>query len=181
MLDIRWMREHRAELAEAMQKLNATDAPWELALDLDERRRHLLTRVEMLRAERNAGSKEIGKLFKSGQTEAANALKERMSQIGDEIDLLDQELRKVEADFLDAMLRIPNPPEPEVPVAPDESGNVVVKQVGELPEFDFTPLPHWDLGERLDIIDLERGAKLSGSRFYVLKGAGAKLQRAIAN
>ena len=181
MLDIRWMREHRAELAEAMQKLNATDAPWELALDLDERRRHLLTRVEMLRAERNAGSKEIGKLFKSGQTEAANALKERMSQIGDEIDLLDQELRKVEADFLDAMLRIPNPPEPEVPVAPDESGNVVVKQVGELPEFDFTPLPHWDLGERLDIIDLERGAKLSGSRFYVLKGAGAKLQRALAN
>ena len=181
MLDIRWMREHRAELAEAMQKLNATDAPWELALDLDERRRHLLTRVEMLRAERNAGSKEIGKLFKSGQTEAANALKERMSQIGDEIDLLDQELRKVEADFLDAMLRIPNPPEPEVPVAPDESGNVVVKQVGELPKFDFTPLPHWDLGERLDIIDLERGAKLSGSRFYVLKGAGAKLQRALAN
>ena len=181
MLDIRWMREHRAELAEAMQKLNATDAPWELALDLDERRRHLLTRVEMLRAERNAGSKEIGKLFKSGQTEAANALKERMSQIGDEIDLLDQELRKVEADFLDAMLRIPNLPEPEVPVAPDESGNVVVKQVGELPKFDFTPLPHWDLGERLDIIDLERGAKLSGSRFYVLKGAGAKLQRALAN
>jgi seryl-tRNA synthetase len=181
MLDIRWMRENRAALAEAMQKLNATDAPWELALDLDERRRHLLTRVEALRAERNTGSKEVGQLFKSGQTAAANALKERMSQIGGEIELLDQELRKVDVDFTDAMLRIPNPPEAEVPVAPDESGNVVTKQVGELPEFDFTPLPHWDLGERLDIIDMERGAKLSGSRFYVLKGAGAKLQRALAN
>ena len=181
MLDIRWMRENRQQLADAMQKLNATDAPWELALDLDERRRHLLTRVESLRAERNTGSKEVGQLFKGGQTDAANALKARMSEIGGEIEMLDQELRQVDAQFNDAMLRIPNPPEAEVPVAPDEEGNVVTKTVGELPEFDFTPLPHWELAERLGIIDFERGTKISGSRFYVLRGAGAKLQRALTN
>jgi seryl-tRNA synthetase len=175
------MRENRQQLAEAMAKLNATDAPWELALDLDERRRHLLTRVETLRAERNSGSKEVGQLFKSGQTEAANALKARMSEIGGEIEMLDQELRQVDAQFNDAMLRIPNPPEDEVPVAPDESGNVVTKQVGAKPSFDFTPLAHWDLAERLGIIDFDRGVKIAGSRFYVLRGAGAKLQRALAN
>jgi seryl-tRNA synthetase len=181
MLDIRWMRENRAALAEAMVKLNAVDAPWEHALDLDERRRHLLTQVEKLRAERNAGSKQVGQLMRDKQADAANALKARMSQIGDEIELLDQDLRRVEAEFEDAMLRIPNPPEPDVPVAPDESGNTVVKQQGELPVFEFTPLPHWELGEKLGIIDMERGAKLAGSRLYVLKGAGALLQRALIN
>ncbi len=181
MLDIRWMRENRDALADAMRKLNDPDAPWERALDLDEQRRRLLTTVEALRAERNAGSKEIGLLFRDKKTDEAGALKQRMADIGDEIDALDVELRAVDAEFEAAMLRIPNPPEDDVPVAPDESGNVVVRQEGELPHFDFTPLPHWDLGEQLDIIDLERGARISGSRFYILKGAGAQLQRALVN
>ncbi len=181
MLDIRWMRENRTALAEAMRKLNDADAPWEQALDLDEQRRSLLTRVETLRAERNAGSKEIGRLFQEKRADEANALKARMAEIGDEINALDVELRSVEELFLAAMLRIPNPPEDDVPVAPDESGNVVVKESGQKPRFDFDPLPHWDLGERLGIIDLERGARLSGSRFYVLKGGAAQLQRALAN
>ncbi|RIK33296.1 MAG: serine--tRNA ligase, partial [Chloroflexi bacterium] len=181
MLDIRWMRENRAALAEAMRKLNAEDAPWERALELDEERRELLTRVEALRAERNAGSKRVGEFFREKKTEEANALKSRMSEIGTEIDALDQRLRQVEAEFEDAMLRIPNLPEDDVPVAPDESGNTVVKTWGELPEYDFIPLPHWDLGERLGIIDIERGVKLAGSRFYLLKGAGAMLQRALTN
>src|SRR5690606_25275217 len=118
---------------------------------------------------------------KNGKTEEANALKARMSEIGGEIEMLDQELRQVDADFTDAMLRIPNPPADEVPVAPDESGNVVTKTVGEMPAFDFTPLPHWELAEKLGISDFERGVKIAGSRFYVLRGAGAKLQRALAN
>jgi seryl-tRNA synthetase len=181
MLDIKWMREHRAELAEAMAKLNATDVPWEKALDLDERRRQLLTRVEILRADRNTGSKRIGELFREKKADEANAMKERMGQIGDEIDAIDVELRQVEADFQAAMLRIPNIPEPDVPVAPDESGNQVVKEWGEKPTMDFDPKPHWDLAEALDIIDFERGVKLSGSRFYVLKGAAARLQRALIN
>jgi seryl-tRNA synthetase len=181
MLDIRWMRENRAALAEAMRKLNAPDAPWEQALALDEERRDLLTQVEALRAERNTGSKRVGELFREKETAAANELKARMSAIGDEINALDQRLRQVETDFEAAMLRIPNPPEPDVPVAPDESGNVVVKEWGELPQLAFTPLPHWDLGERLGIIDIERGVKLAGSRFYLLVGAGARLQRALTN
>ena len=96
MLDIKWMREHRDVLAEAMQKLNALDAPWEKALELDERRRELLAQVEALRAERNSGSKRIGELFREKKTVEANALKERMGQIGNEIDALDAVLRQVE-------------------------------------------------------------------------------------
>ncbi|RME51680.1 MAG: serine--tRNA ligase, partial [Caldilineae bacterium] len=181
MLDIRWMRENREALAEAMAKLNAQDAPWELALELDERRRALLGKVEALRAERNAGSKQIGQLFREKKVQEANALKERMSQIGDEIAALEEELRQVETDFQEAMLRIPNIPEPDVPVAPDESGNQVVKEWGEPRTFDFEPKPHWDLGEALGIIDFERGVKIAGTRFYLLKGAGARLQRALTN
>jgi seryl-tRNA synthetase len=181
MLDIRWMREHPEELAEAMRKLNVTDAPWAQALALDEERRGLLNQVEILRAERNSGSKRVGELFREKKMEEANAIKAHMSQIGDEIAGLDERLRQVEADFTDAMMRIPNPPEPDVPVAPDESGNQVVAAWGEKPSFDFTPKPHWELAEDLDIIDFERGVKLSGSRFYVLKREAARLQRALEN
>ncbi|MBW7883775.1 MAG: serine--tRNA ligase [Caldilineaceae bacterium] len=179
MLDIKWMRENRDALAEAMRKLNAPDAPWEAALQLDERRRQILTKVEALRAERNAGSKQVGELFRDKKVAEANALKQRMSEIGAEIEALDVDLREVDAALADTMLRIPNIPEPDVPVAPDESGNVVVKEWGEKPTFDFTPLAHWDLGPKLSIIDFERGVKLAGSRFYLLKGAGARLQRAL--
>ncbi|MCB0066795.1 MAG: serine--tRNA ligase [Caldilinea sp.] len=179
MLDIRWMRDNREALAEAMRKLNVEDAPWEQALELDQRRRQILTRVEALRAEVNSGSRNIGTLFREKRTEEANALKAQMSEIGAEIDRLDGELREVDAALQDAMLRIPNIPEPDVPVAPDDSGNLVVKEWGDKPAFDFDPLAHWDLGPKLGIIDFERGVKLSGSRFYLLKGAGARLQRAL--
>ncbi|MEZ4711854.1 MAG: serine--tRNA ligase [Caldilineaceae bacterium] len=181
MLDIKWMRENREALAKAMRDLNAVDAPWERALDLDEERRALMTQVEALRAERNTGSKQVGQLFKEKKVEEANALKERMSQIGAEIGAIDERLRVVDAEFTDAMLRIPNPPEPDVPVALDESGNVTVKEWGTKPTFSFEPQAHWDIGEKLDIIDIERGTKISGSRFYLLKKAGARLQRALSN
>ncbi len=181
MLDIKWMRENREALAEAMRKLNDTTAPWEQALALDERRREILTRVESLRAERNSGSKGIGLLMREKKTAEANALKEEMGRIGDEIVALDAELRTVDTAFEDAMLRIPNTPEPDVPVAEDESGNQVVKQWGTPPTFDFAPKAHWDLAEKLDIIDFERGVKIAGSRFYVLKGPAARLQRALIN
>jgi seryl-tRNA synthetase len=179
MLDIRWMRENRAALGEAMQKLNAVDAPWEQALELDLQRRQILTQVETLRAELNSGSRNIGALFREKRTAEANALKASMGAIGSDIERLDAELRTVEAAFQDAMLRIPNIPEPDAPVAPDESGNQVVKEWGERPLFDFTPLPHWELGPKLGIIDFERGVKLAGTRAYLLKGAGARLQRAL--
>ncbi|HRW07168.1 MAG TPA: serine--tRNA ligase, partial [Caldilineaceae bacterium] len=180
MLDIRWMRENREALAEAMRKLNDTEAPWEKALTLDEERRELLTKVEVLRADRNNGSKQIGALMREKKVDEANALKARMSAIGDEIAAIDVRLNEVEAEFRDAMLRIPNPPDPEVPVAPDESGNVTLKVWGDAPEFDFDPKPHWEIGEQLGIIDFERGTKIAGSRFYLLRGAGARLQRALS-
>ena len=179
MLDIKFMRENREKVFAAMAALGATDAPVAEALALDERRRAILTRVEALRAERNAGSKQIGGLLRAGKGAEAQTLQERMSQIGEEIKALDEELVQVEAAFTDAMLRIPNLPHPNVPVGMDESENVVVRTEGNLPQFDFEPLPHWDLGAALDIIDFDRGIKLSGSRFYVLKGAGARLQRAL--
>ena len=179
MLDIRWMRDNREALAEAMRKLNVEDAPWEQALELDQRRRQILTRVEALRAEINSISRNIGTLFREKRTEEANALKAQTAEVGAEIDRLNGELREVDAALQDAMLRIPNIPEPDVPVAPDDSGNVVVKEWGDKPIFDFAPLAHWDLGPKLGIIDFERGVKLSGSRFYLLKGAGARLQRAL--
>ncbi|MCB0183937.1 MAG: serine--tRNA ligase, partial [Caldilineaceae bacterium] len=164
MLDIRWMRENREALAEAMRKLNDTEAPWEKALALDEERRELLTKVEVLRADRNNGSKQIGALMREKKADEANALKARMSAIGDEIAAIDVRLNEVEAEFRDAMLRIPNPPDPAVPVAPDESGNEVLKVWGDAPEFDFAPKPHWEIGEQLGIIDFERGTKIAGSR-----------------
>ena len=179
MLDIRWMRENREALAEAMRKLNVEDAPWAQALELDQRRRQILTQVEALRAELISGSRDIGKLFREKRSDEANTLKARMTAIGGEIEQLDAELREVETAFQDAMLRIPNTPEPDVPVAEDESGNQVVKEWGDKPAFDFTPLPHWELGPKLGIIDFERGVKLSGTRSYLLKGAGARLQRAL--
>jgi seryl-tRNA synthetase len=178
-LDIKFMRENRERVLAAMVALGAEDAPVAQALGLDERRRAILTQVEALRAERNAGSKRIGQLLREGRRAESEALRQRMSRIGEEIEALDEELVLVESAFTDAMLRIPNLPHPSVPVGRGESENVVVRTEGELPQFDFEPLPHWDIGAALEIIDFERGVKLSGSRFYVLKGAGARLQRAL--
>ncbi len=179
MLDIKFMRENREQLLAAMEALVATDAPVAAALELDERRRTILTRVEALRAERNSGSKQVGQLMREGKRAEGQAMQARLGQIGDEIKALDEELMQVEAALGDAMLRIPNLPHPSVPIGKSEDENVMVRTEGRLPEFDFEPRPHWELGPALDIIDFDRGVKLSGSRFYVLKGAGARLQRAL--
>ncbi|MGQ9491506.1 MAG: serine--tRNA ligase [Anaerolineae bacterium] len=179
MLDIKFMREHRDAVFAAMEALGAADAPVAEALALDERRRAILAQVEALRAERNAGSKQIGQLMREGKRAEGQALQARMAAIGDEIAALDAELAQVEAAFTDAMLRIPNLPHPSVPLGRDERDNVVVRTVGQMRSFDFPPKPHWELGTALDIIDFDRGVKLSGTRFYVLKAAGARLQRAL--
>ncbi len=179
MLDIKFMRENRDAVLEAMRVLAAEDAPVASALSLDERRRAILVRVEVLRAERNTGSKQIGQLMREGKRTEGQALQAHMSAVGDEIKTLDEELTQVEADLQDAMLRIPNLPHPSVPVGASDAENVIVREERQPRAFDFEPLPHWDLGTKLDIIDFDRGVKLSGTRFYVLKGAGARLQRAL--
>ncbi len=180
MLDIAFIREQPNQVKEALVNLN-TEAPIDEILELDRQRRELLQEVEALRAERNTGSKQIGALMREGRRDEADALKERMSHIGDEIAEIDEGLRQVEAELREKQLWVPNMPHPSVPVGPDESHNVVVRNWGDPRQFDFEPLPHWDLGETLGLIDFERGVKMSGTRFYVLKGAGAALHRALIN
>ena len=146
---------------------------------LDEERRRLLAQVEELKAQRNVESKRIGQLLREGQRAEADALKSDMTHVGDQIKTFDDRLKIIDEELFDAMSRIPNLPLPGVPVGKDDSENIVVRTWGEPRPFDFQPLPHWDIGEALGILDFERGVKLSGSRFYVLKGLGARLQRAL--
>lgn len=180
MLDLNFIRENPDKVKAALRDLN-TEAPIDEILELDRQRRELLKEVEALRQERNVGSKDIGQLMRAGKTEEAEAKKVQMGQIGDRINQIDERLRQVEADLNDKQLYVPNMPGPDVPVGPDESANVEVRRWGEPRQFDFAPKPHWELGEALDIIDFERGVKMSGTRFYMFKGAGAALHRALAN
>ncbi|HHX64626.1 MAG TPA: serine--tRNA ligase [Chloroflexi bacterium] len=175
MIDLAYIREHLDEIKAAVRDLNSS-APLDEIVELDERRRAMLSEIESLRAERNRVSREIPRI-KDAEEKAA--LITQMRGVGDRIAELEKELDPVQERLQQALLEVPNLPDPSVPVGPDESHNVVVRQVGELPTFDFEPLPHWDLGETLGIIDFERGVKISGSRFYILKGAGARLQRAL--
>jgi seryl-tRNA synthetase len=175
MLDINLIRDRPDAVKAAMHDLGA-EAPIDQILALDIRRRELLTEVESLRARRNFVSKEIGR---TKEKEARRAKIEEMRGVGDRIKRLEADLKIAESDLYDAMLQVPNLPGPGVPVGPDEEHNVMIRQEGEPRDFGFEPLPHWDLGVTLDIVDFERGVKLSGTRFYVLKGAGARLQRAL--
>ncbi len=176
MLDIALIREQPERVRDALQTLGADRALVDPIVALDVRRRELLTEVEALRAERNRVSKQIGRMRDQAEREPLIA---EMRQVGDRISELEEELREVESDLEAAMLAVPNLPHASVPVGSDESHNVVVGEWGARREFDFEPVPHWDLGPELGIIDFERGVKLSGSRFYVLRGAGARLQRAL--
>lgn len=180
MLDLNFIREHPDQVKAALVDLN-TEAPIDEILQLDQQRRDLLREVEALRQERNVGSKAIGQLMREGKKEEAEAQKQRMSDIGDQINQIDEKLRQVETELYEKQLYVPNMPGPDVPVGPDESHNVEVRRRGEPGVFNFAPKPHWDLAEALDIIDFERGVKISGSRFYVFKGAGAALHRALTN
>ncbi len=175
MIDINLIREQPEAVKAAMAALNS-EAPIEQILTLDAKRRELLTEVEALRAQRNAASKEIGRTRDPGER---NERIEAMRLVGDRIKGLEDELRAVEARLDEAMLWVPNLPHPSVPVGPDDSANMIVRMEGEPRTFDFQPVQHWDLGPALEILDFERGVKMSGTRFYVLRGLGARLQRAL--
>ena len=176
MLDIRLVREEPERVREGFKKVGRDPELVDRVLKLDEQRRELITEADQLKAERNAGSKEIA------QTKDAIVRNEKiaaMKRLGDQVDQLNQQLAVVEAEFEARMLDLPNLPHPHVPVGESEADNVVVRTVGTLRSFDFEPKPHWELGEALGILDFERGIRMSGSRFYVLKGSGARLQRAL--
>jgi len=174
-LDITLIREQPERVKQAMRDLNS-DAPIDAILALDAKRRDLLIRTESLRAERNTVSKEISRTANPRERQSRI---EQMRLVGDTIALIEQDLKETEDQMSGLMLQVPNLPGPDVPVGPDESHNIVLRQSGEVPLFAFEPLPHWDLGPALDILDFERGVKLSGTRFYVLRGMGARLQRAL--
>jgi len=175
-LDIALIREQPERVKATLLSRNEDPSQVDTILALNAQRRELLQKVEALRAERNRVSKEISRLRDQVKRERLIA---EMRQVGDRIGGLEEQLHQVESDLRKAMLAMPNPPHASVPVGPDETHNVVVREWGEPQEFDFEPVPHWDLGPELGILDFERGVKLAGSRFYVLRGAGARLQRAL--
>ncbi len=176
MLDINIIRENPELIRKALRDRQDDPAPIDSILELSEKRRATLNQVEALKAQRNAVSKEISKMKDAAERQAKI---EAMREVGDQISALDQEAARIESALHELMSRLPNIPDARVPYGEDDSENVVIKTVGEPRAFDFTPLPHWELGPNLGIIDFERGAKLTGSRFYVLQKAGARLQRAL--
>ncbi len=176
MLDIALIREQSEQVKDGLLSRNEDPVRVDTILALDAQRRELLQEVEVLRAERNRVSREIGRLKDKAERERLIA---EMRQVGDRISELEVQLRQVESELKTAMLEVPNLPHESVPVGPDETHNVLVREWGKPREFGFEPVPHWDLGPELGILDFERGVKLSGSRFYVLRGAGARLQRAL--
>ncbi|MGZ9220645.1 MAG: serine--tRNA ligase [Anaerolineales bacterium] len=176
MLDLNLIREQPDLVRVALKNRQMDPSPVDDLLRLDEKRRALLTQVESLKAERNVVSKAIGTMKDAAEREQKIAA---MREVGERIAVLDKEVAEVEAELNSIAAALPNIPDERTPIGASEDDNVVLRTVGQLPEFDFEPKPHWDLGPALGIIDFERGTKITGSRFYVLSGAGARLQRAL--
>src|SRR5487761_312945 len=178
MIDLNYFREHLEEIERMLRNRNARlDLHSFRKIDADRRQR--ITSVERLKAERNKGSEEVGKLKKSAQD--ASALMARMKQIADEIKSEDETIVQLDEKLRDFMLSVPNIPHSSVPVGSGTEGNVEVRRWGAPPKFDFAPKPHWELGEAAGILDLERAVKIAGARFALYRGAGARLERALAN
>lgn len=183
MLDIRYVREHQEEVAQAMENRNAS---WDSALfsQLDEERRQAISQVEALQQQRNTASKSIGKMMAEKKVEEAEAAKEQVRQINEQIAQLDERKDAVESKLNDLLAHTPNIPNANTPVGKDETENPELRRWGTPRDFaaeGFEAKPHWDLGTELGILDFERGNKLSGSRFTVLAGLGARLERALIN
>jgi seryl-tRNA synthetase len=172
-LDIKLIRDNPEIVREAMEK-RGESAPLDQIIKLDEQHRQLLHEMETLRAYRNEVSKQIGKM-----ADKPPKLIAEMRQLGEKVTSLEAEICRVESELNDFLLRLPNIPAADVPVGKDTQDNIVVRSWGKPAHISFTPLPHWELAEKLNIIDFQRGVKLSGSRFYVLRGQGARLQRAL--
>ena len=173
MINIQLIRNKPDEVREAMRRRNE-DAPLDRITELDADRRAAIVEADELRARRNEVSRQIGQT-----RERPQELIDEMRQVSARIRTLEETIRTLESEVNALLLSIPNIPLDDVPDGADESANVVKYIKGEALHFDFEPLPHWELGESLGIIDFQRGAKIAGSRFFVLKGKGARLQRAL--
>ena len=176
MLDINLIREQPELIQETLRKRQMDDSTVDQVLELDQERRALIQEAENLKGERNVVSKQIGRTKDPNERQAKI---DAMRAVGDSIDALDAQLREVETQLDALMYELPNVIDERVPLGVDESENVIIRTVGNIPEYDFEPKPHWDLGPELGIINFEQGVRITGSRFYVLSGAGARLQRAL--
>lgn len=178
MLDLKFVRENLDAVRTMLENRHNS-----LQLDgftaLEERRRSIIGEVESLKGERNTVSKKISEMKRNGEN--ADELVANMRAVGDKITALDEELKKVESDLREILLRIPNMPAEDVPIGVDENDNPERERWGEPRKFDFEPKNHWDIGTELDILDAERAAKVSGARFTFYKGLGARLERACIN
>ena len=175
MLDIRLIREQTSFVKTELGKAGVDAAEIDRIVECDAERRRLQRELDELRARRTRESKELGRMAPA-ERESRRA---EMRALGDQITAGEQQLAEIELRFNDLMLGIRNLPRPYVPVGSGEADNVIVRTEGEPRKFDFKPRAHWELGEQLGIIDFERGVKLSGTRFYVLAGLGARLERAL--
>jgi seryl-tRNA synthetase len=176
MLDLNLIREQPDLIRMSLKNRQMDAAPVDGILKLDEMRRALLIQVENLKAERNAVSKEIGRMKEVSEREKQIAA---MREVGDKITALDKQVSEVESELTALTATLPNLPDARTPLGVSEADNVIIQSAGETRKFEFKPKPHWDLGPALGILDFERGTKITGSRFYVLSGAGARLQRAL--
>jgi seryl-tRNA synthetase len=178
MLDLKFVRSNPEKVVEGLKK-RGISLSLDNFLNYDEKRRSLLTEVEELKSKRNTVSKQIGELKKAGK-DASEMVKE-MSSVGDKIKELDEQLKEIENEMKNELLNIPNIPNEAVPFGDTDEDNIEVRKWGEPTKFDFEHKAHWDIGEDLDILDFERGAKISGARFTFYKGLGSRLERACIN
>ena len=181
MLDIKFVRENPDLVDKACESRQNAHWDREKFFELDEERRSVIAEIESLQAERNAVSKQIGLLMREGKKEEAEAAKEQVAANKDRIAELDQRRGEVEEELTALVAAIPNIPDASVPYGKDDSDNPEVRKWGEPTQFDFEPKAHWDLGPELGMIDFDRGVKLAGTRFYLLGGMGARMERALIN
>ncbi len=179
MLDVKRLRKDLASIKERLETRGEDISGLNRFEQLDEKRRTLIVEVEQLKSKRNQVSQEVAKLKREKQ-DADHLIKE-MTNVSDQIKVLDEELRTVDQELEGILLTIPNVPHESVPIGETEDDNVEIRKWGEVRSFDFDVKPHWDLATALDIIDFERAAKVTGSRFVFYKGLGARLERALIN
>ncbi|KRD48937.1 serine--tRNA ligase [Ensifer sp. ENS10] len=178
MLDIKWIRENAEMLDAALAKRGAEPLSASL-IALDERRRTILQSLQHMQSRRNAASKDIGAAMAQKNAELAEKLKAEVAELKNAMPALEEDSRKVETELNDALSRIPNIPLEDVPVGEDETGNVVKRVVGNKPTWNHQPREHFEIGEALGLMDFEGAARISGSRFTILKGQLARFERAL--
>ena len=178
MLDIKRLRANKEEVVKALEKRHG-NFPIQELLEVDEKRRVLIQKVEEMKAEQNKISKQVPVFKKEGKD--TTEIFAQMKELSGKVKELDEEVKKFDEEISGYLASIPNTPAPEVPEGEDDSDNVEIRKWGEPTKFDFEPKAHWDLGTDLNVLDFERATKISGSRFSVFKGLGARLERSIIN